>query len=235
MAGLLDRLATRALDLTLAGVGLALTGPALPLVALAIRLESPGPALFKHPRLGLGGKKIVITKFRTMHVGAPEQFNPDGSRREVKGGDARLTRVGRFLRGGLDELPQLFLVLRGDLAMVGPRPDDLYAVDLYRHPEWLKLSVKPGLTGLAAVNGRNDIPWKERLRYDVYYARHRDVWMDVRIVMKTIAIALGLSRPGGVVAQEAVERFFASTEAQAAARALEREVRATRAREERRV
>lgn len=226
LRSIVDRAAKRGLDLALSGIGLLATAPALAAIAAAVRLDSPGPALFHHRRLGRDGRTIVIAKFRTMFLSAPEAFNPDGSRREVRPGDERVTRVGRWLRGGLDELPQLAGVVRGELSLVGPRPDDLYAVDLYRGAEWLKLSVKPGLTGLSAVSGRNDLPWRERLRYDIYYAHHRSFGLDLRIIAKTLAIAVKLSRPGGIVASEEVERFAGSAEALLSGRMIEEAVRA---------
>jgi len=222
---MLGRAVKRALDVTLAAAGLGLLLPFYPAVAAAVRLDSPGPARFRHRRLGELGREIVVVKLRTMFAAAGDQYNPDGSRREVRDGDARLTRVGRLLRGGIDELPQLVGVVRGDLSLVGPRPDDLYAVGLYRDAEWLKLSVKPGLTGLAAVSGRNDLPWRERLRYDVYYAQHRSLGLDLRILWKTIGLALRLTRPGDVIAPDDVARFAASPEAAAAGRLVEAEVR----------
>ncbi len=223
---MIDRAAKRILDATLAAAGLVTAGPFLAAIGAAVKLDTPGPALFHHPRLGRGGRPIVVTKFRTMRVAAEQAFNPDGSRREVRAGDTRVTSVGRFLRGGLDELPQLVGVLRGELSLVGPRPDDLYAVDLYREGEWLKLSVKPGLTGLAAVSGRNDLPWRERLLYDIYYAHHRNIWLDLRIIAKTAALALGIAGPGGVVTRDEAASFAGSAEAVQAGRLIEAAVRA---------
>lgn len=219
-----DRL-KRAVDVALAiGAGCAVA-PVLPVVAIAIRIDSRGDVLFRHSRLGRFGREIVLTKFRTMHATAGEVFNPDGSRK-VASRDGRITRVGRFLRGGLDELPQLLAVLRGELSFVGPRPDDLYAVDLYQDAEWLKLSVRPGITGLAAVSGRNDLPWRSRVVYDIYYAKHRSLWLDLRIVVKTLAMALRLTEPGGVVSFDEARAFARSDEARREGRAIEEQVRA---------
>jgi lipopolysaccharide/colanic/teichoic acid biosynthesis glycosyltransferase len=196
----------------------------LPVIAGAIRLDSPGPTLFRHPRLGLRGREIVLVKFRTMVAAAHEEFNPDGSR-HVAQADARVTRVGRLLRGGIDELPQVLNVLRGELSFVGPRPDDLYASQLYRGSEWLKLGITPGITGLAAVSGRNDLPWHTRLLYDIYYVHHQTLWLDLRILAKTLAMALSLAEPGGLVSIEEVEEFARSDEARHQAAAIEAEVR----------
>lgn len=220
-----DRVLTRSFD-TVVALGTAALGlPLYPLVAGAIRADSPGPATFRHHRLGRLGRPIVLTKFRTMVEGAPERFNADGSR-IVSSTDERVTRVGRLLRGGLDELPQVLSILRGDLAVVGPRPDDLYAADLYRGAEWLKLAVTPGLTGLAAVSGRNEIPWKQRLKYDVYYAHHRSLVMDMRIVARTIAMALGRPAKTPLIPAEEIDRFASSPEALAEASEIERLFRA---------
>jgi lipopolysaccharide/colanic/teichoic acid biosynthesis glycosyltransferase len=144
--------------------------------------------------------------------GAPERFHPDGSRL-VEKQDARVTRVGAFLRRGLDELPQVVAVLRGDLSFIGPRPDDLFAVDLYCGAEWLKLSVTPGITGLAQVSGRNDIPYHDRLKYDVYYALRRDLVLDVRILVRTLALAVGLQPSRPLVELAAIESVAAMPEA----------------------
>jgi len=214
----------RVMDLALAVSAGCVTAPLVPLVAAAIRRDSPGGAFFRHSRLGRFGREIVLTKFRTMVATAPEVFNSDGSR-QVTVGDPRITRVGRILRGGLDELPQLVNVLRGELSFVGPRPDDLYAVDLYHGAEWLKLSVRPGITGLAAVSGRNDLPWRTRLVYDIYYARHRSLWLDVRIMAKTLGMALSLAEPGGIVPFETAEQFARSEGAHTAGLEIERRVR----------
>jgi undecaprenyl phosphate N,N'-diacetylbacillosamine 1-phosphate transferase len=177
-------------------------GPAL---AAAIRADSPGPIFFACDRLGQWGRPMRIRKLRTMIHNAPEKFNADGSRL-VEESDARVTRVGKVLRGGLDELPQVLNILRGELSFIGPRPDDLFAVDLYRDAEWLKLSVKPGITGLAQVNGRNDLPYHDRLKYDVYYALHRNLWLDARIALRTVLLALGARPAKPLVPLEVAER-----------------------------
>lgn len=225
LRGLIDASLKRGLDLALAATSVAVLVPTTPLLALAIRIETKGPVFFGCARLGRGGRAIKIWKFRTMVDAAPERFNPDGSRL-VETNDPRVTRVGAFLRGGLDELPQAFSVLRGDLSFVGPRPDDLYAVDLYRGAEWLKLAVTPGITGLAQVNGRNDLPHAERLKYDIYYALHRDLWLDVRIIARTLGQALGWQPETPLVDHDVVEQVATSTIAAERAVEIEREARA---------
>jgi len=221
----LDPSLKRGLDLILAGFAGALLTPIAPLIAAAIRLESPGPILFQCQRLGRWGRPIRLWKFRTMLHGAPERFNADGSRL-VESRDPRVTRVGAFLRRGLDELPQVVSVLRGQLSFIGPRPDDLFAVDLYDGAEWLKLSVIPGITGLAQVSGRNDIPYHERLKYDVYYALRRDIVLDVRILIRTLALAMGRPPARPLVDIAAIEAVAAMPELAGRGAAIAAAVRA---------
>ncbi len=222
-----DAVLKRGVDLALAGATLTVLVPTLPILAAAIRLDSAGPIFFACSRLGVGGRAIRLRKFRTMIHDAPELFNPDGSRL-VEKNDSRVTRMGAFLRGGLDELPQVLNVLRGELSFIGPRPDDLYAIDLYRGSDWLKLSITPGITGLAQVNGRNELPYKERLKYDVYYALNRDLWLDARIFVRTIQIALGMRPTEPLVDYEHVARLADSNEVLELAKAIEERVRGER-------
>lgn len=161
-----------------------------PVLALAIKFETSGPVFFQCKRLGQFGRPFTMLKFRTMVHNAPEKFNIDGSRL-VEQGDARITRLGALLRHGIDELPQVFSVLRGDLSFIGPRPDDLFATSMYRGSDWLKLSIKPGLTGLSQVSGRNSLPYKDRLIYDAYYAVQGNLWIDIRIVIRTLGVLVG--------------------------------------------
>ena len=116
-------------------------------------------------------------------------------------------------------------MLRGELSFIGPRPDDLFAVDLYRGTDWLKLSITPGITGLAQISGRNDLPYRERLKYDVYYALRRDLWLDLRILARTIAVAAGADASKQLVSVDEIERVASSPEAIALAAELERAVR----------
>jgi len=199
----------RCVDLGAAIVAGSMFAAVGPVLAAAIRADSPGPIFFACDRLGQWGRPMRIRKLRTMIHNAPERFNPDGSRL-VEASDARVTRVGRILRGGLDELPQVLNILRGELSFIGPRPDDLFAVELYRDAEWLKLSVRPGITGLAQVNGRNDLPYRDRLKYDVYYALHRSLWLDARIALRTVLLALGARPAAPLVPLEIAERVAQS-------------------------
>lgn len=177
----------RLLDVLLGTIALLLLAVLLPLLALAIKLDSPGTVFYRQARLGRHGRVFHVTKFRTMVANAPALFNPDGSRIVGKT-DARITRTGRFLRLGLDELPQVLNVFRREMRFIGPRPDDVHALDNYQGAEWLKLADRPGLTGLAQVSGRTDLPWRERMRYDVYYHYQRNLWLDIQIVWRTLAL-----------------------------------------------
>ena len=136
-------------------------------------------------------------------------------------GDARVTRIGRWLRGGADELPQVLSVFRGELSFVGPRPDDVFASDMYQRAEWLKLGALPGISGLAQVSGRTDIPWRDRLKYDIYYASHPSLLLDLRIVVRTVMHAAGIRSRSPLVEFSSVEQFAASPEALKAAAKIE--------------
>jgi lipopolysaccharide/colanic/teichoic acid biosynthesis glycosyltransferase len=184
------KLVKRTLDLSGAGLALLLAAPVMALAALAVRLSSPGPALFRQLRLGLHGKPFWLLKFRSMYVAAPDVRNPDGSAFSAED-DARVTSVGRWLRKtSLDELPQLFNVLRGEMSLVGPRPDPPHALAHYRPQDHARLSVKPGITGWAAVNGRNRIPWEQRRDLDLEYVTRRSFWFDLKILALTVPYAL---------------------------------------------
>ncbi len=186
------RVAKRAIDIAVSSVTLAAGAPVLLAIGALIRLDSPGPALFRQARVGRGGRHFDMLKFRTM-IAAPVQFNPDGSTR-VAVGDARVTRVGRRLRGALDELPQLWNVLRGDMSLVGPRPDMPVHVTQYTVEERRKLAVRPGMTSLAAVLGRNQIPWRKRIAIDLRYLDAWSLGLDLKIVAQTLCLPIG-ARP----------------------------------------
>ena len=187
----LSRAAKRALDLAVAASGLVAGAPLLALIWLAVRLDSPGPGLLRQDRIGRHGRVFRMYKFRSMYVGAPVVLNPDGS---TKSGvdDRRVTRIGRHLRGGLDELPQLVNVLRGDMSMVGPRPEMSSQAHLYAPDERRKLDVRPGITSLAAVVGRNGIPWRERIAIDLRYLERWSLRLDLRIMLQTLCLPLGI-------------------------------------------
>jgi lipopolysaccharide/colanic/teichoic acid biosynthesis glycosyltransferase len=165
-----------------AGLGLALAGPFLAVAAVAIKLEDGGPVLYRQRRVGQGGGDFDLLKLRTMVVGAEHQ----GAGLAVNRGDARITRAGRILRGlSLDELPQLWNVVRGEMSLIGPRPTLRYQVDEYTERQRRRLDVKPGITGWAQVNGRASLPWADRIELDVWYVENRSPWVDLKILAKT--------------------------------------------------
>jgi lipopolysaccharide/colanic/teichoic acid biosynthesis glycosyltransferase len=173
---------SRALDIALAALLLAVTSPLFALAALAIRLESRGPVFYRQLRVGRGGEQFQLWKLRTMVPGAEAM----GAGLYVLEGDARITRVGRLLRRfSLDELPNLVNVLRGDMAIVGPRPTVQEQVDRYTDRQRRRLEVKPGITGWAQINGRTSLPWPERIELDVWYVEHRSMRLDLRILART--------------------------------------------------
>jgi lipopolysaccharide/colanic/teichoic acid biosynthesis glycosyltransferase len=172
----------RPLDLAAAAVLLVVTAPLLALAALAIRLESRGPVFYSQRRVGKDGRPFELLKLRTMVPGAESM----GAGIYVLEGDPRITRVGRLLRRfSLDELPNLVNVVRGDLAIVGPRPTVQEQVDRYTERQRRRLEVKPGITGWAQINGRASLPWPERIELDVWYVEHRSLRLDLRILART--------------------------------------------------
>jgi lipopolysaccharide/colanic/teichoic acid biosynthesis glycosyltransferase len=174
---------SRALDIALAALGLLVTAPLIAAAALAIRLESKGSPIYRQRRVGKDGQPFELMKLRTMVSGAEHI----GAGLAVNVGDPRITRVGRVLRRfSLDELPNLVNVLRGDMAIVGPRPTIQAQVDQYTPQQRRRLEVKPGITGWAQVNGRASLPWHERIGLDVWYVEHRSLALDLRIIARTI-------------------------------------------------
>lgn len=149
--------------------------------ALAVKVTSRGPVFFRQERIGMGGEPFDVVKFRTMVTGDNPVF-PDAT---------RITSAGRWLRRfSLDELPQLINVARGEMSIVGPRPTLAYQVERYTDHQRLRLSVRPGLTGLAQVSGRNALPWDQRIEFDVEYAQSQSLLLDVRIVLRTVRVML---------------------------------------------
>ena len=173
---------TRVLDILIAAAGLAITSPVLAVAAIAIRLESPGPVIYRHARVGRHGRPFELWKLRTMVQGAERM----GAGLYIEDRDPRITRTGRALRRfSLDELPNLVNVLKGDLAVVGPRPTVAEQVDRYTARQRRRLEVNPGITGWAQVNGRTSLPWPERIELDVWYVDHRSLALDLRILART--------------------------------------------------
>ncbi len=172
----------RALDVTIAGTGLLVTTPLLGLVALAIKLEDGGPVLYRQSRVGENGDEFELLKLRTMVVGAEKL----GAGFAVDKGDPRITRVGRILRRtSVDELPQLWNVVRGEMSMIGPRPTLRYQVERYNERQRRRLSILPGLTGWAQIHGRAALSWDERIELDVWYVEHRSPMVDLKILVRT--------------------------------------------------
>jgi lipopolysaccharide/colanic/teichoic acid biosynthesis glycosyltransferase len=172
----------RAADVALAGTALLLASPLLALAALAVKLEGGGPVLYKQTRVGRDGADFELLKLRTMIVGAESQ----GAGLAVDKGDVRITRAGAVLRRlSLDELPQLWNVIRGDMSMIGPRPTLRYQVERYTPRQLRRLEVKPGITGWAQIHGRATLPWEERIELDVWYVEHRSALVDLRILLRT--------------------------------------------------
>jgi lipopolysaccharide/colanic/teichoic acid biosynthesis glycosyltransferase len=177
----------RALDLLIAGPLSLFTAPVVGLLALAIRLESPGPPVFTQTRVGRDGELFPIYKLRTMVRGA--EFI--GAGLAIQEGDDRITRTGAFLRRySLDELPNLWNVLRGEMSIVGPRPTLAVQVEQYTERQRGRLAVKPGITGWAQVNGRASLPWPERIELDLWYVEHRSLALDLRILSRTARMVL---------------------------------------------
>jgi lipopolysaccharide/colanic/teichoic acid biosynthesis glycosyltransferase len=185
-----ESFAKRAIDLMVAGTALLLLSPLMMLIGIAVRLTSPGPALFRQQRLGRAGGVFTLYKFRTMSSDAPDVRNPDGSAYSSPD-DPRVTRLGQFLRTtSLDELPQLCNVLKGDMSLVGPRPELPDQIRFYSDRDKRRLCVRPGLTGLAQVAGRNNIPWERRRELDVEYVDHRSFALDASIFFRTVSLVL---------------------------------------------
>jgi lipopolysaccharide/colanic/teichoic acid biosynthesis glycosyltransferase len=183
----LDALVRRALDLVIAGAISALTAPVVALLALAVRLESPGHPIYTQTRVGKDGALFEIYKLRTMVHGA--EFT--GAGLAIQEGDDRITRLGRFLRRySLDELPNLWNVLRGEMSIIGPRPTLQVQVDQYTERERGRLAVKPGITGWAQVNGRASLPWSERIELDLWYVEHRTLALDFEILVRTVRMVV---------------------------------------------
>ena len=172
----------RALDVAIAGVGLVVTSPLLAAGALAVKLEDRGPVLYRQTRVGKDGVDFELLKLRTMIVDAETQ----GAGYAIDKGDSRITKVGRVLRRiSVDELPQLWNVVRGDMAVIGPRPTLRYQVERYDEHQLHRLDVKPGITGWAQIHGRASLPWADRIELDLWYVRHHDWKTDLLILLRT--------------------------------------------------
>ena len=203
----------RAVDVVASGLGMALLSPLFVGIALAVRLTSPGPAFFSQVRVGRFGRHFKFYKFRSMYVDAEARKAALMAQNESKDGvifkmknDPRITPVGRFLRRtSLDELPQLFNVFIGDMSLVGPRPLPIRYLPRYTPEQARRHEVRPGVTGLAQVNGRNALDWDEKFRYDVAYVDSHSFAGDLKILAQTFLQCLrprGISHPGEATMRE---------------------------------
>jgi lipopolysaccharide/colanic/teichoic acid biosynthesis glycosyltransferase len=178
----------RAIDIVVSATALAFASPILLVAALAIRLESRGPIIYRQRRSGLHGNEFDVLKLRTMVDGAEHK----GAGLAINENDSRITRVGALLRRtSLDELPNLVNVLRGEMSLIGPRPTLPVQVAQYTERERGRLAIKPGITGWAQVNGRASLPWSERIELDLYYIEHRSPALDAQILRRTVSMVLG--------------------------------------------
>jgi exopolysaccharide biosynthesis polyprenyl glycosylphosphotransferase len=200
----------RALDIAGSALGLVLAAPIMAVLAVAIKLDSPGPVFFRQERIGVGGRRFRVWKFRTMTHGAPDtvhreymtemltgdesstrQLGPNGKPIFKMASDPRVTRVGRFLRrSSLDELPQFLNVLMGEMSLVGPRPPIPYEFEMYDHWQFDRLQVRPGITGLWQVSGRSLLSYRQMCELDVDYVRRWSILLDLRILLKTLPVVL---------------------------------------------
>ena len=178
----------RAFDVVVAAAGLLAASPFLLAAVVAIRLESPGSPIYRQRRVGLDGRAFDVVKLRTMVSGAERL----GAGLAVSEGDTRITRVGRVLRRtSLDEVPNLVNVLRGEMAIIGPRPTVPVQVQQYDERQRGRLAVRPGITGWAQVNGRAELPWSERIELDLWYIEHRSWALDLKILWRSVRIVFG--------------------------------------------
>ena len=192
----LQRFAKRIMDVVLAIFSLIIVAPLLLVSAMAIKVGSRGPVLFRLRVAGLRGAGFDQWKLRTMVEGARE----NGDRFETSSSDPRITRVGHFLRRwSIDELPQLWNVLRGEMSIVGPRPAFFEIASKYSAEQARRLAMRPGLTGLAQVQGRNSLTWPERVELDIFYVEHYSLWLDCEIMARTIPV---LFRSEGVYGKD---------------------------------
>ena len=177
----------RAVDIAVSATLLVVSAPLLALAALAIRLETSGPVIYRQRRIGLDGDPFDVLKLRTMLDGAEHI----GAGLAVNENDPRITRVGAFLRRcSLDELPNLVNVLRGEMSLIGPRPTLPVQVEQYSERQRRRLELRPGITGWAQVNGRASLPWSQRIELDLYYLEHRSLALDLTILRRTVAMLL---------------------------------------------
>ncbi len=189
----------RAVEIAVASIALVVTWPVMLLIAAIVRLDSPGPPLFVQLRVGRNGRLFRFWKFRTLYVDArsrfPELYSYTYTEEEIqrlrfkREQDPRVTCVGRWLRKStLDELPNFWNVLKGNVALVGPRPEIPEMVPNYAPEQLIKFTVRPGITGLAQTNGRGNLAFQQTIAYDIEYVKHKSLWLDVKLIAKTIML-----------------------------------------------
>jgi len=176
----------RIFDLIVSIIVLILLSPIYLLIPILIKIESKGPVFFRQNRVGINKKTIVVFKYRSMKVDKQAEENFEFHKDAI-----RVTKVGKFIRRTkIDELPQIFNVLKGDMSIVGPRPTIRSQVEEYTDRQKKRLSIRPGLTGLAQVNGNINLNWDERIEYDLEYIEHQSFWLDLKIIFKTVGVVL---------------------------------------------
>lgn len=197
--GFYERRGKRWFDIVTAGAAGIVTLPAQTAVAILVRIKLGSPVLFRHARPGLGGQPFILIKFRTM----TDETDADGN---LLPDDVRLTRFGQLLRStSLDELPELWNVVKGDMSLVGPRPLLTKYLPLYSAEQARRHEVRPGVTGWAQVNGRNSADWQEKLAMDTWYVDNISLWLDLKILLRTVAAVFrrhGISAEGHATAPE---------------------------------
>ena len=188
-------------DILASGIALIVLLPIFAIIGIFIKLDSKGPVFFTQERAGKDGKLFKVYKLRTMVDNAVaiggEKISQD---------DSRITRVGKHLRWGIDELPQIINVFKGDMSLVGPRPTLLEQVVRYSKEHRRRLEVKPGITGWALINGRNKLTWPERIKLDIWYIDHWSLWLDVKILFKTIWVVI--FKREGIYGKDGVNRGY---------------------------
>ncbi len=174
----------RIIDVVISGIGLIILFPIFVIIGVLIKLDSKGPVFFIQKRAGKDGKIFQAYKLRTM----ADKAEKIGLGYDIEKNDFRITRIGKYLRWGIDELPQLINVLKGEMSLVGPRPTLLYQVNQYTKWEKQRMKMKPGITGWALVNGRNILSWPEKIKLDIWYIDHWSFFLDIKILFKTLFI-----------------------------------------------
>ena len=192
----------RIFDILISGIALIILLPISAVIGILIKLDSKGPVFFVQERAGKDGKIFKAYKLRTMVDKAVEM----GLGYEIAKDDSRITRVGKYLRWGIDELPQLINVFKRDMSLVGPRPTLMEQVTRYSEEHRRRLEVKPGITGWALINGRNKLTWPERIKLDIWYIDHWSLWLDLKILFKTVWVVIFTRE--GIYGKDGVTRDY---------------------------